>query len=129
MSGVTGGDGKPDPYRAFRRGHLAVDNYMSKALQAEGKLAEVAATGHLLTEAFPDVRYYPFTQHQEKSVGADWLWWWIDAGRNTAPLGHRSGRRDRCHPRSGTDRSGHRRARRAEQRHDQPPAGARSSEG
>lgn len=78
MSGVAGGDGKPDPYRAFQRGRLAVDNYMSKALQAEGKFAEIPATGLLLTEASPDVRYYPFTQHQEKSVGADWLWWWID---------------------------------------------------
>lgn len=75
---MTGGDGKPDPFRAFQRGRLAVDRYMSKALQAEDKFAEVPATGLLLTEASPDVRYYRFTQHQEKSVGADWLWWWVD---------------------------------------------------
>jgi hypothetical protein len=77
-SRVADSDGRPGPYQGFRRGRLAVDRYMSKALQAEGKFAEVPATGLLLTEASPDVRYYPFTQHQEKSVGADWLWWWID---------------------------------------------------
>ncbi|UYN82920.1 MAG: hypothetical protein KIT89_09385 [Microcella sp.] len=33
----------------------------------------------LLAAAFPVVKFAPFTRHQEKRVGADWLWWWVDS--------------------------------------------------
>ncbi|AXB46058.1 MULTISPECIES: hypothetical protein [Actinomycetes] len=75
---MISGDGRPDPYQAFQRGRLAVDQHMSKVLQAEDMWAEETATDILLTEAFPDVRYWKFTKRQESAVGADWLWWWID---------------------------------------------------
>ncbi len=32
--------------------------------------------------ARPEVMYAPFTKREEPSVGADWLWWWIDLQRN-----------------------------------------------
>jgi hypothetical protein len=75
---VTIGDGKSELYRAFRRGRLAVDRHVSKVLQAEDMWAEETATDILLAEASPDVRYWKFTKRQETTVGADWLWWWID---------------------------------------------------
>ena len=75
---MSSGDGRPDPYRAFQRGRLAVDRHVSKVLQAEDMWAEETATDILLAEASPDVRYWKFTKRQESTVGADWLWWWID---------------------------------------------------
>ncbi|MEV6445092.1 hypothetical protein [Amycolatopsis sp. NPDC051716] len=75
---MTVGDGKPDLYRAFQRGRLAVDRHVSKVLQVEDMWAEETATDILLAEAAPDVRYWKFTKQQESTVGADWLWWWID---------------------------------------------------
>ncbi len=76
---MSGRDDRPDPYQAFRRGRLAVDRHVSRVLQAGEMWAEETATDILLAEASPDVSYWKFTKKRENAVGADWLWWWIDA--------------------------------------------------
>lgn len=55
-------------YRAFQRSSVAVDQYMSRTLQAEDMFLEVPAAGILLSEVSPDVRYFRFTQRPRRSL-------------------------------------------------------------
>ena len=65
---------------ALTRGRIAVDTFSSTWL-AQGNPAwpEETATVTLLMSAYPEVRYCAFTHHEEKRVGADWLWWFWDS--------------------------------------------------
>ncbi len=67
-----------DPYLGLQRGRIAVQKLMSTFLDMEQMWAEEAATGRLLEEAYPHVRFRKFTTGEEARNGADWLWWWID---------------------------------------------------
>src|SRR4051794_13395483 len=76
---MADGQKHPSPYRAFRRGRRAVDRHVARVLQAGEMWAEETATDLLLEKTWPDVWHRKFTRKRESVVGADWLWWWIDA--------------------------------------------------
>ncbi|TKS96378.1 hypothetical protein [Streptomyces lasalocidi] len=63
---------------AFTRGRQAVDSYVSESARREHNWGEESATERLLMAAWPDVPYAPFNRRQEKAIGADWLWWFVD---------------------------------------------------
>jgi hypothetical protein len=48
--------------------------------------AEETATDLLLEKTWPDVWHRKFTRKRESVVGADWLWWWIDASGTSLGL-------------------------------------------
>ncbi|WP_280432615.1 hypothetical protein [Nocardia brasiliensis] len=70
---------RSDLYRALRRGRIAVDRHASKMAHADHMWAEETATDLLLGEVWPHARFRKFTRWQERHVGADWLWWWVDS--------------------------------------------------
>ncbi|MFC8381728.1 hypothetical protein [Nocardia sp. NPDC057272] len=70
---------RSDLYRAVRRARIAVDRHASKMAAAEHMWAEETATDLLLGEVWPHARFRKFTRRQERHVGADWLWWWVDS--------------------------------------------------
>lgn len=63
---------------AFTRGRQAVDAYVSESARREHNWGEESATERLLMTVWPDVSYAQFNRRQEKAIGADWLWWFVD---------------------------------------------------
>jgi hypothetical protein len=63
---------------AFARGRQAVDSYVSESARQKHNWGEESATERLLMAVWPDVPYAPFNRRQEKTIGADWLWWFVD---------------------------------------------------
>jgi len=79
--GVSPTDGVPDLLDALSRGRTAVDEHTSLAEEFESSWREETASEILWVHSAPFVRYADFTRQQESRVGADWLWWWVDADR------------------------------------------------
>jgi hypothetical protein len=63
---------------AFARGRQAVDSYVSESARRGHAWGEESATERLLMAAWPEVSYAQFNRPQEKVIGADWLWWFVD---------------------------------------------------
>lgn len=64
---------------ALVTGRLAAENHM-RNIWARGHMwHEIAVTGILCEASSPTLTFAWFTQHEESTVGADWLWWWIDS--------------------------------------------------
>ncbi|WP_159104045.1 hypothetical protein [Streptomyces sp. CdTB01] len=63
---------------AFARGRQAVDCYVSESALRKHIWGEESATERLLMAAWPEIPYAQFNRPQEKVIGADWLWWFVD---------------------------------------------------
>lgn len=64
---------------ALRRAREAVELFMERHDAMGEKWLETSVTQVLLSSAWPEVESESFTQPQEKHVGADWVWWWVDS--------------------------------------------------
>lgn len=73
-------DGVPDDdlLAAFTRARERVESHMADSEVDDVAWHEETVTDLLLRAARPQVSYHPFHRWQEKRVGADWLWWWLD---------------------------------------------------
>ncbi|MFF1813923.1 DUF6615 family protein [Streptomyces sp. NPDC058251] len=70
---------------ALVRGRTAVDAFTETWLsQGNATWAEETATDLLLMAVHPQLSYVSFTRHEEARVGADWLWWFVDAASDEA---------------------------------------------
>jgi hypothetical protein len=73
-----------DVTAALRRGREAVDEFTAFWLDEGEMWREESATDVLCWRASPHLRPVTFNRHQEGHVGADWLWWFVDADTGTA---------------------------------------------
>ena len=76
---VTADQGMPNLLGALARARSAVDDHISLAEEFGSSWREETASEILWVRAAPFVRYADFTRHEESAIGADWLWWWVDA--------------------------------------------------
>lgn len=64
---------------ALSRGKAAVDEHIALAEEFDSSWREETASEILWVHTAPFVRYADFTRREENAIGADWLWWWVDA--------------------------------------------------
>lgn len=63
---------------ALAAGRAACLDHMA-ACEASGlQWTEEPVTEILLSRTAPQIQFATFTRRQEATVGADWLWWWVD---------------------------------------------------
>ncbi|WP_307467667.1 hypothetical protein [Microbacterium sp. SORGH_AS_0505] len=67
-----------DVVAAFRAARLAAEEHMIAMDDAGSTWHETTITGIVLQHAHPTVKFVDFSQRQEGTTGADWLWWWVD---------------------------------------------------
>lgn len=63
----------------FKRARLFAGRHMAAAELAKLAWGETTITELVIAQAAPAVTVLPFTQRAERSSGADWVWWWVDA--------------------------------------------------
>ena len=63
---------------ALTRAREVAEDHMVRAERAGLSWREETISELLWVHAVPFVRCADFTRHEEKVVGADWLWWWVD---------------------------------------------------
>lgn len=66
--------------RAFRRAREHSVQHMAACERALLRWGETAVTEIVISRAATAVSVVPFTQPAEATSGADWIWWWVDAG-------------------------------------------------
>ncbi|MEV8273582.1 hypothetical protein [Microbacterium sp. NPDC077184] len=70
--------GARDLRAVLHAGRLAAEQQMG-VFEATGQTwHETSITDLLLSTLHPEVKFAAFSQSEEGTVGADWLWWWID---------------------------------------------------
>jgi len=68
------------PTEVLRRARTAVDDHWILRASQGHLPNEHELTGHLLAACDPRfVRYAQFTVREERQLGSDWLWWFLDA--------------------------------------------------
>jgi hypothetical protein len=65
-------------YEALVRARVEAEGHMRLAEDAGLTWGEETITELVLANAHPEVISVPFTKRQERRVGADWMWWWVD---------------------------------------------------
>ncbi|MFC8372671.1 hypothetical protein ACFUIT_32725 [Streptomyces sp. NPDC057239] len=65
-------------FHALTQGRKAADAHMKFWIEQGDMWHEESVTDVLCQHAAPYVRPIRFNQRQEASIGADWLWWWLD---------------------------------------------------
>ncbi len=63
---------------ALIRARIGAEGHMRMADRAGFTWGEETITEILLAHAHPEITSVTFTKRQERHLGADWLWWWID---------------------------------------------------
>ncbi|WP_326581761.1 hypothetical protein OIE69_44090 (plasmid) [Actinacidiphila glaucinigra] len=83
---VSDPGGEADKFRAaLVRGREAVDRFTTTWLsQGNPTWPEETATVLLLMAAYPVWRYAAFTHFEERRLGADWAWWFVDSATGEA---------------------------------------------
>lgn len=70
---------EPALLAALRQARVAAEHHMRDMVaQGNDRWHEQTVTDLLCTTAHPTLRCVPFNPRQERVVGADWLWWWLD---------------------------------------------------
>jgi hypothetical protein len=65
---------------AFTRARQAAESHMAASEADDASWHEETVTDLVLRAARPRLAYHAFNRRQEAQVGADWLWWWVEAG-------------------------------------------------
>lgn len=63
---------------ALSRARAAAEDHMIKCERDGTSWREETISELVWVNARPFVMYADFTRRQERAVGADWLWWWVD---------------------------------------------------
>ncbi|MHA6796675.1 hypothetical protein ACVGVM_24650 [Pseudonocardia bannensis] len=69
----------PSLASVLREGRIAVERHIDAIEGSGGNWQEETASEILWANTSLSVRFASFTRNQESKVGADWLWWWLDA--------------------------------------------------
>jgi hypothetical protein len=70
----------PDLLSALAHARTMAEDHMIRADRIGISWREETISELLWVNAQPFVMCADFTHHEEKVVGADWLWWWVDGG-------------------------------------------------
>jgi hypothetical protein len=69
----------PDLRSSFARARRFAEEHMTLAEDCGSSWREETISEIVWTRAYPFVKFADFSRHQESRIGADWLWWWLDA--------------------------------------------------
>lgn len=72
--------------KAFRQARVKALQHMETCDRAKLRWAETSITEIVISEAASAVSVAPFSQREEGTVGADWVWWWVDASSSYGML-------------------------------------------